>query len=314
MPSRPLVPGIYTPTLSFFNLDESQTLDVETHKEHILWMAREGISGFLLQGSTAEAVALSKEEKGQLIDAAREVLDQNGFQSVPLLVGTSAQSTREIIELSQHAAEHGGDYIVVLPPSYFSRNMTEDALEDFYVEVANASPLPLIIYSYPGVCGGLELDSECIRRLARHNQGRIIGIKQTDHNVGKMTRICYETPDFHVFAGASDYLYAALSVGAKGAITGMGNLTPRLCVEIQNLHQAGKFSEALRLQGELSVAEWSILRGGIPGIKWAAQFFLGRGGEPRRPVPEISPTMQDIIAKALRPIMDIEKRLKETAK
>lgn len=71
--SRPLVPGIYVPTLSFFNPDTSQTLDVETHKQHILWMAQEGIHGFLLQGSTAEAVSLSKEEKGQVMSILSKI-------------------------------------------------------------------------------------------------------------------------------------------------------------------------------------------------------------------------------------------------
>lgn len=72
----------------------------------------------------------------QLIVAAREVLDENGFKDIPLIVGTSAQSTKEIIELTQHAAEKGGDYVMVLPPSYFASSITEDALEDFYVEVS----------------------------------------------------------------------------------------------------------------------------------------------------------------------------------
>jgi 4-hydroxy-2-oxoglutarate aldolase len=150
---RPLVQGIYVPVLSFFNEDEDQTLDLETHKKHILWMAQSGVHGFLLQGSTAEAVALTPVERKlvrvlltatsssrlicceQIIRATRDILDQHHFTHIPLIAGASGQTTRESVAYARDAQEAGADYIICLPPSYFAGSMTKAALESYYLEV-----------------------------------------------------------------------------------------------------------------------------------------------------------------------------------
>lgn len=113
-----------------------------------------------------------------------------------IIAGTvGAQSTREAILLSKDAAEAGAEFTLVLPPSYYPAWMTPAAIQSFYEDVANASPIPLIIYSYPGVCSGIDMDSDLICKLASHPN--IAGVKHTDHNVGKMAR---EAARAHEFA------------------------------------------------------------------------------------------------------------------
>jgi len=202
--SRPLVDGIYVPVISIFHDDHDQSVDIPTYQKHILWMAQSGIHGFLIQGSTAETVSLTFEEKAKITRATRDVLDQHGFTHVPIIVGTSAQSTAEAIILAKQAKESGGDYALSLLPSYFASSLTVEALESYFTELADNSPIPVMIYSYPGASAGLELSSDSIGRLAKHSN--IVGIKQTDHNVGKMARVAYDNPSFTVFGGASDYL------------------------------------------------------------------------------------------------------------
>jgi len=309
---HPLVDGIYVPVITIFHDDRAQSVDIPTYQEHILWMARAGIHGFLVQGSTAEAVSLTFEEKAEITRATRDILDQHGFTHVPVIVGASAQSTAESIILAKQAKDSGGDYILTLPPSYFAASLTVEALESYFTELADESPLPVMIYSYPGASAGIELSSESIGRLAQHPN--IVGIKQTDHNVGKMARVAYENPSFVVFGGASDYLLGALAVGAQGTITGIANIAPRVCVEIFDLFRSGKLKEARELQGRLSAAEWSILSGGIPSIKYATKIFRGYGGLPRRPLPESPPSVQERVEKGLTSLVRFEGELEAKAK
>ena len=139
--------------------------------------------------------------------------------------------------------------------------------------MADASPVPVIIYSYPGVCSGINIDTDLILRLASHPN--IAGIKHTDHDIGKISREAaalaslpqLSHTNFTILGGASDYLLGALSVGGKGAITGMANVAPRVCAKAYELHMAGKSSEALKFGGLISRAEWAMGKGAILGTK-----------------------------------------------
>ncbi|KAG8946527.1 hypothetical protein FRC04_011585 [Tulasnella sp. 424] len=320
---RPLVQGVYVPVITIFKDDENQSLDIDAYQKHILFMAKAGIHGFVCQGTTAEAPALTFEERAELVKATRSVLDDNGFTQVPIIVGITGGSTQETVKLAIQANEAGGDYVISLPPSYFASNMTIDALEAFFTELADKSPLPVVIYSFPGVSSGLELPSESIHRLARHEN--IVGIKQTDHNVGKMSRISYQNPGFAVFAGASDYLLGALAVGVHGAITGIGNIFPKLVVDFYNECQkvfgpnpssaasSTALAETIKklqvYQGQISVAETVIIAGGIPSTKYACQHYLGWGGPPRRPVPESPKEVKVRVEEGFKELADLEKKL-----
>lgn len=125
----------------------------------------------------------------------------------------------------------------------------------------------MLIYSYPGVSGGLEITSDVFAALAKHPN--IVGVKQTDHLVGKMARNVWlnRKEEFMVFAGGTDYLIGGLAVGGHGAITGMANVTPRLVIKLMKLYEEGEKEEALELQGQISAAEWAILTGGVPAFK-----------------------------------------------
>ncbi|KIO26648.1 hypothetical protein M407DRAFT_24092 [Tulasnella calospora MUT 4182] len=317
---RPLVPGVYVPVITIFKDDEAQSLDIDAYQKHILFMAKAGIHGFVCQGTTAEGPALTFEERAELVKATRSVLDKNGFAQVPIIVGVAGGSTQETVKLAVQANEAGGDYVISLPPSYFAGNMTMAALEAFYTELADKSPLPVLIYSFPAVSSGLELPSESIHRLARHEN--IVGIKQTDHNVGKMSRIAYQNPGFAVFAGASDYFLGALAVGVHGAITGIGNVFPKLVIDFYNQcltvfgpnpSSGASLAEAIRklqvYQGQLSVAETVIISGGIPSTKYACQHYLGWGGPPRRPVPESPKEVKARVEEGLKELAELESKL-----
>jgi len=308
---RPLE-GIFVPTITVFKETPAQEIDVEANKKHILYLARSGVQGVLIQGSTGEQVALTRDERIQLTRATREVTEQNGFNNFTIMAGTGAQSTQEAITLAKDAAGAGADYACLLPPSFFAPSMTADALEAFYLESADNSPIPIIIYSWPGASSGLEVTSDGIARLAKHPN--IAGIKQTDHNVGKMARNVHQNPGFYVLGGASDYLAGALAVGAHGVITGIANVFPRVILRLYDLFKQGNLAEATKLQGEISAGEWGILGNGIPSMKYATQHFRGYGGVPRRPLPPTPQSVQEKVQTLLSSLSQKEKTLEAQAK
>ncbi|WVR05730.1 hypothetical protein IAU60_002755 [Kwoniella sp. DSM 27419] len=276
---KTLPAGIYCPTVTFFQPTAEQELDVDTHVKHMEFLARSGIAGVVVQGSTAEAVTLDHEERKTLIRTAKEAFRSVGNQG-PIIAGTvGAQSSREALKLCRDAADAGADFALVLPPSYYPAAMTPDAIQTFFEELASASPIPIIIYSYPGVCSGIQMDTDLICRLARHPN--IVGVKHTDHDVGRIARETafakandFGSP-FTILGGATDYLLGAMAVGGQGAITGMANVAPRVCAKAFELAKAGRQQEALGFAGAISQAEWGMGKGAILGTKYMVAWANG---------------------------------------
>ncbi|OWT41104.1 dihydrodipicolinate synthetase family protein [Cryptococcus neoformans] len=289
---KTLPPGVYCPTITFFEPTAEQNLDVETHVKHMEFLARSGLAGVVVQGSTAEAVTLDDEERKTLIRTAKEAFKRCGNHG-PVIAGTvGAQSSRQALKLCQDAAEAGADFALVLPPSYYPAAMSADAIQSFFEELASTSPIPIIIYSYPGVCSGINMDTDLICRLARHPN--IVGVKHTDHDVGRIARETAQSlsnafgSPFTILGGASDYLLGTVAVGGQGAITGMANVAPRVCVKAFELARAGRYEEALQYARAISTAEWGMGKGAILGTKYMtawANDYAPTAALARKPLP-----------------------------
>lgn len=317
-PRKTLPGGIYVPTVTFFKPTAAQELDVETYTKHIEWLGRAGVAGVAVQGSTGEAVTLTREERNIITSTTRAALDRV-HNAGPVIVGTvGAQSTAQAIQLCQDGFESGGEFALVLPPSYYAPAMSTQAIQSFFEDVADASPIPVLIYSYPGVCSGIDMDTDLLQKLAVHPN--IAGIKHTDHNLGKIARLSSlkETfgSSFAVLGGASDYLLSALVVGADGCITGMGNVAPRACVKAMELFKAGKTAEATKLAGEISRAEWALGKGGITGTKYATTYYNGLpefSSLGRKPLPPCPATTKGWIENEVASLAAIERKLEVEA-
>lgn len=182
----------------------------------------------VIAGTNGEAVTLSREEKSQLVKLTREVAVELGRPHIQISVGTSGQCTRDIINETKLAEQAGGDFALVLTPSYFHFAMNADAIAAFFEDVAKSSPLPVVIYNFPGVAAGIDLDSELLIRLARNDN--IIAVKLTCGGIAKVARISasFVPEQFAALAGQSDWLVPALSAGGTGTITGVANLYPKV--------------------------------------------------------------------------------------
>ncbi|KAF8798088.1 aldolase [Phlegmacium glaucopus] len=306
--SRPLTPGIYAPIPSFF-LPQSEDLDIPSFESHVLRVANAGV-GPLIAGSMGEAVHLSHSERVKLIQVARKVLDDAALTRIPIIAGTGAGSTRETVELTLQAAAAGADYAIVIASGYFAGALANDrvALKAFWVEIADKSPIPVMIYNYPGASGGIDLDSDLIIELAKECPN-ICGVKLTCGNVGKLTRIAdavaapafttlhpRKNPQapFLVLGGFTDFLVPSVYANGHGAITGLANLAPLSILHLFKLAESSRkdpsiLPEARRVQGIVARADFTIAKTSIAGTKYLLQRIYGYGGLTRKPLPKIGP-------------------------
>lgn len=312
---RILRPGVYVPTVAFFDRD-TEDLDLETISRHVTRLAKAGVAGLTTQGSNGEAVHLTHKERKLVTSVTRRALNEAGFQSLPIIVGCGSQSTRETIEFCNDAANSGGDYALVLPPSYYRPMYRTNFLIDFFNEVASASPIPILIYNFPAAVSGLDMDSDTIIKLAKHPN--IVGCKLTCGNTGKLNRIAAATnaatlsdpgSGFMCMGGSADFTLQTLIGGGSGVICGLGNIVPRACVEIIKLFDMGDLDKARKLQAVVARGDWAAITGGIVGTKSALETYFGYGGYARRPLPIPTPEDTQKYAEGFKEAVELENAL-----
>ncbi|KAH6957892.1 hypothetical protein EDB80DRAFT_736143 [Ilyonectria destructans] len=277
--------GVYAPVVAFFNEDE--TLDFGALKAHITRLAKAGVAGLVIQGSNGEAPHLLHSERQEVIATASSVLKESGIPGAVIIAGCGAQSTRESIQLCEEAKQAGADYALVLSPSYWTGAMQKPVIFKFFDDVAKASPIPILLYNFPAVTSGIDLDSDIIAELSAAN-ANIVGCKLTCGNLGKLHRVAHDqrtTKPFAAFAGKSDFFLHGLVAGSNGVIAAAANLAPAVHVHLLKLYDEGKIKEAQDLQTRLSQADWVLVQLGVAGLKAALDRYYGYGGgRSRRPL------------------------------
>lgn len=307
---NPLPKGIYVPTVAFFQSDEE--IDLATTEKHATYLARSGVTGLVTQGSNGEAVHLDREERKAITAATRRAVDAAGYPHMPVIAGCGAASTRETIQLCQDAGATGADAVLVLPPSYYKSLVSTEALHAHFIAVADASPVPVLIYNFPGASSGLDFSSDDILALAKHPN--IIGCKLTCGNTGKLARVAAGTkPEFLTFGGSADFTLQTLVAGGDGIIGGTANLIPRSCVRLMELYASGKVEEAQKVQAIVARTDWAAIHGGFIAVKSALQSYHGYGGLPRRPCVAPSETTAAAIHEEFREGMELERSLEKSA-
>ncbi|GBE88310.1 Probable 4-hydroxy-2-oxoglutarate aldolase [Sparassis crispa] len=274
--SVPPPSGVYVPAVLFF--DENEELDIPPIKSHVLRLAQGGVTGILVQGSNGEAQHLSHDERKETIRVTRQTLDENGFSQVVIIAGTGGQSTRETKKLCKDAAEAGAAFCLVLTPGLWPPQMTPERILQFHREVADASPIPTMVYNFPVVTAGLNLDSDIIGALAQHPN--IVGTKLSCGMIGKLQRLTSSVPasKFATFPGVSDVFLPGLVCGSAGLIGALPNIAPKAHTELYRLYKAGKLEEAQKIQALLSNADWELGKlGSIGGIKAMVAKHFGYG-------------------------------------
>ncbi len=242
------------------------------------WM-RSLLGGIVALGSNGEAPLLGEDEADRVIDETRQAMSDGRT----LIAGTGRESTRATIAASIRAARLGADAVLVRTPSYYKGRMTGDAFVRHYVAVADASPVPVLLYNYPAVTG-VNLAPETVGRLSEHPN--IAGVKETGSDTAQVAAyVEVSKPGFAVVAGSAPTFYPSLCVGARGGILAVACVVPDVCVFLLEHSRAGRHAEARALQARLTPLARLVTTGhGIPGLKAAMELAGFVGGEPRLPL------------------------------
>jgi len=283
--------GIYAPIATPFAGGEIAYDKLEKNLE--FWLGSD-LEGIVVMGSNGEFVLLSPQEKEELMRfvCARA----KGKKTV--IAGTGAESTVETIRLNMKAAEAGADAVLIVTPNYYKGEMTDPVLSRFYTDVADASPLPVILYNMPRNAG-INISAKLAVELARHP--KIIGVKDSGGNIVQIADMIRNAPEgFSVFAGSASYLYTSLALGATGGTLALANIFPNECARLQMLFDAGKIREARDLQMKLIDSNNAVTaRWGIPGLKAAMEMIGLYGGDPRPPLVPLKEADREELRKVL---------------
>lgn len=277
MSTPPVLRGIFPPLTTPFGRDASLALD--RLKENIARYNRTQLAGFVVAGSTGESVYLGEEEKLRVWETVRNAADASKL----LIAGTGMEATGETIALTRRAADLGYRVALVKTPHYFKPQMTDDALQRHYRAVADASPIPILIYSVPQFTG-LNVGPALVARLAEHPN--IIGIKDSAGNVDQVRETVGSVPEsFAVLVGSASTLYPSLQVGARGAILAAACAWPEIFTAMYTAFCQGEHEQAQRLQEKVIPAVKAVTTVyGIAGLKYAMELRGYYGGPTRLPL------------------------------
>ncbi|HEY2377562.1 MAG TPA: dihydrodipicolinate synthase family protein [Gemmatimonadaceae bacterium] len=258
--------GVLGPVVTTF--ESSGELNRTGFAENIRAHLDAGMSGIVVTGSTGEAALLDEKERSWLVEVARHAVPSDRR----LLVGTGAESTRVTQRLTRLAAERGADAVLVVGPHYYGQKAV--SLRDHYTAIADASPVPVILYSIPKYMH-FALSPQLVAELARHEN--IIGIKDSSGDLDLLAGYLKAQSDgFTVLTGNGSTFRRALELGARGGILAVALIAANLSVEVFETRSEPAQDRltplSARIVGELGVA----------GVK-AALDRVGLVGGPVRP-------------------------------
>jgi len=295
MPSRPSLKGLFPPVTTPFRADGD--LDLDKLRANFDQLAGEPLAGYVVGGSNGEFTSLTVDERLEVVRAARAATARDRL----VIAGAGMESTRATIALTRQMAEAGADAALVITPSYYKGRMTPAALEEHFTRVADASPLPVILYSVP-VNTGIDLPAASVVRLAKHPN--IIGLKDSGGDITKIGLMLHQVPaGFQILAGSGSFLLSAMMLGATGGVVALANIAPRALQTMIRALESGDIAQARSIQLRLIETNMAVTsRFGVPGLKTALDMLGYYGGPvrgPLQPLPdEDAATLRNILTVA----------------
>ena len=280
--------GVYTPIPTPF--DAAGAVDEPGLRSNVAQWMRTPLTGLVVLGSNGEAPQLDDDEADRVIEIVRGGVPREK----PLIAGTGRESTKATIAANARAAAAGVDAVLVRTPSVFQSQMTAAAFIDHYTRVADASPVPVLLYNV-SMYTGVNLPAEAVEHLSQHPN--IVGMKESGGDIALIAEFVSRTPDdFIVLAGSATTLFHALCAGCDGAVLALAALLPDDCVRMCALVRENRFDDARELQRRLVPLARSVGSGyAVAGLKSALDLIGYRGGHPRPPLTPLPPQAMEII-------------------
>jgi 4-hydroxy-2-oxoglutarate aldolase len=273
--------GILPPLTTPFNREgrvdfDALAANVERYNEM-------GLAGYVALGSNGEAVHLTQEERTIVITTIKQAASTDHA----VVAGVNEFSTRAAIDRARAAAAAGADFVLVITPYFYKSRMTGEALRRHFVEVADNSSVPVLIYNVPQNTG-VVIEPAIIAELAAHEN--IAGVKDSAGNFGAIAETIRRAPaGFTVLTGNGGILYPSLLMGARGAILAVACAAPRACVDLRAAVERGDHARARELQNRIAPLSHIVTAGlGVAGLKAAMEMAGYTGGDPRAPLAPVT--------------------------
>ncbi|KAI8317097.1 hypothetical protein K4K59_011005 [Colletotrichum sp. SAR11_240] len=274
--------GVLVPAPTFFK--SGGELDLETQCTHAVYLAKSGIKGSVVLGSTGEGVHVHRRERIEIIRAVRERLNVEGFNDFLVIAGTCEHNIEETVQQLHDAKKAGAACGQSLVPGYNAADTTDDGLVSWYTAVADKSPIPIIIYNFPGVANGLRIKANGLSRLAQHPN--IVGAKLSHGDVSLITQVTWNPQvnheQFHLYTGLAQILTPFVFLGGAGAVDGTAGYFPKTLIRLFTLASKAHLSdsevaERKKIQYRVSCMAEFVVKHGVPGIKEATSRLRGLG-------------------------------------
>jgi 4-hydroxy-2-oxoglutarate aldolase len=280
--------GVFTPIATPFRSDGAID-DAGMRRNVARWMTTP-LTGLVVLGSNGEAPQLEDAEADMAIDIVRSEVPRDR----PLIAGTGRESTAATIAATRRAAAAGVDAVLVRTPAFFKSQMTTEVFVRHYIDVADNSPVPVLLYNVT-MFTGVTLQANAVATLALHPN--IVGMKESGSDIGLIAEYIARTPDdFTVLAGSAATLFHALCADCDGAILALAALVPSEIIGMQALLEEGRLDDARALQSRLMPLARSLgALHGVPGLKAALELMGFAAGPPRPPLGPVSPQTIDLL-------------------
>jgi 4-hydroxy-tetrahydrodipicolinate synthase len=217
----------------------NDSIDEEKLRELVEFQIENGTDGIVPCGTTGEASTLDYDEHDRVI----EIVVQQANKRVPVIAGTGSNSTKEAIEMTAHARKIGADGALLVTPYY--NKPSQEGLYRHYKAVAEAVPLPQILYNVPGRTG-INLLPETVARLA--DISNIVAIKEATGSLQQASEVLALCGDkLDVLSGDDFITFPMMACGAKGVISVLANIMPKEVASLVDAFRDGKMEEARQL-------------------------------------------------------------------
>ncbi len=218
-------------------------VDEEAYRELIEFQIENGTSAIVPCGTTGESATLSMEEHARVIEIAIEAVNKR----VPVIAGTGSNSTQEAIELTEHAKKAGADATLQVTPYY--NKPTQEGLYQHFKAIAEAVPLPQVLYNVPGRTS-VNLLPQTVARLAELPE--VVAIKEASGSLGQMAEVVRLAGDkITLLSGDDNLTLPVLAIGGKGVVSVVANIVPKDNAEMVKAWEEGDVKRATELYYKL---------------------------------------------------------------
>jgi len=272
---RERLSGVFAPLTTPF--DEQGNILLGKMASNIQKLNGSRLRGYLVLGTNGEFRSLSTSEQMEVLKAVVKTASPDKT----IMAGTGAESTKVSIDLCHQAADIGAHYGSLITPFFFAKKMSDHALINHFVQVAEKSPIPVLLYNNPGVTG-ITISTTVVKEVSSHP--KIVGMK--DSSPGNLSAyILSANPGFCLLAGSANFFFTALLMGAVGGVLSLANAFPEPCCKLYEIGVGGKLEEGRELQFYLMKVNQLVSgKFGVAGVKTAMDFVGFYGGPTRAPL------------------------------